>query len=105
MATKMIPGLPNYKKILLEKKPKKSGLSAIKATNANILFLFENGYPIQARPATGRVKKALFITQTMYPGFTVSYYSKPYTVVGWGYKSAEKLMVRLALAGHKVYNY
>ena len=43
----------------------------------------------------------VYIAQTSYPGFTVKLDKPPYTVLGYGYRKAEKLAIRLALKGHK----
>lgn len=57
MSTKLIIGLPNYEKVILEGKPSKKGKKWIKATNANIQLLFDGKNAIGAMPKTGKPKK------------------------------------------------
>lgn len=101
-----ITGLPAYPrgKIRLDKAPVKKGRCTRKTSNG-LTVLFENRYPIQVTNPKGK-RASVMIVETMYPGFTVRLYNKPYTVLGYGYRNAEKLAIRLAMRGHRnVYNY
>ena len=43
----------------------------------------------------------VIICQTEHPGFTVRYAKKPWRIISYGHRNAEKLAVRLVKKGHR----
>ena len=96
--TKMIPGLPRLPRIDIGKPPAKKGPSVRKG--AGLEFHFHNDYLMKVVNPKGKLPVVL-VGQSGRPGWTVSLYDKPYTQLGYGYRKADKLAVKLALRGHK----
>ncbi len=98
-ATKAITGLPDMpKNVRLDRPPAKKGSSTRRADS--IILEFFNGYLRTASNPKGHLAP-VYIAQTGYTGFTVRLDRSPYSVLGYGYRKAEKLAFRLALRGHK----
>lgn len=96
--TKKIVGLPAMPKLKMEKKPASRGASRVRA--GKLVLDFHNGMLMGVENPTGKLG-AVAIVQTAYPGFTVRSDKSPYSILGYGYRKAEKLAVRLAMRGHK----
>lgn len=100
MNIKGLPQLPARSKLLLDKKPSRKGKTSRYLLQLGLRLEYENGYLLEVRNLKGKLAKVA-IVETGRPGFTVRYYNRPYTTIGWGYRKAEPLAIRLALRGHK----
>lgn len=96
--TKIIPGLPRTPKVKLDKAPAKRGKST--QVWKGLRLTFSNGWLMEVSNPSGG-KAAVWVGQTAYPGFSVYLEKAPYTIIGYGYRHAEKLAIRLALRGHR----
>ena len=65
-----------------------------------LTFRFNNGWLMEVINPKGK-RAPVWVGQTAYPGFTVYLEKAPFTRLGYGYRRAERLAVRLALLGHK----
>ena len=99
----MIPGLPAMpsKDSLEGGPPAKRGTSV--RHHGGLKLIFNRGRLHRVENPKGKLPP-VYICQTAYPGFTVRLDQKPFTMLGYGYRKAENLAVRLALRGHKKVN-
>ena len=95
-----ITGLPTVGKVKLDRPPAQTGKSSRRALGGKLGLRFDNGWLTGVTNPRG-TKAPVYIAQTSHPGFTVRYDRAPFTLLGYGYRNAEKLAVRLALRGHK----
>lgn len=70
-------------------------------TKGNLTAYYENGWLVKIINSKGRLAP-VGISQTVRPGFTVSYDNPPYRQISWGHRNAEKLAVKLATKGHRI---
>jgi len=103
--SQMIKGLPRFlRKPALSKlrgtlkRPAKRGFSKRKILGMN--HVYHDGGLLSVSNPKGRLP-AVAIVEGYRPGFTVRLDNAPYTVLGYGFRNAERLAVRLALRGHK----
>ncbi len=103
MANGLIAGLPNFpprSKLATDKKPSARGKSTVRLVDLGLTLHYENRRLVEVWNLKGK-KPAVWIVDTSHPGFTVRLYNKPFTVLGWGYRNAERLAIRLAMMGYR----
>lgn len=98
--SKGISGLPRFPAAQFRevKQPPRKGTAV--RTVGSLSLTFMNGYLIGVVNSKGRLP-AVGIVETAHPGYTVRLDNAPYTMLGYGYRKASKLAIRLGLRGHK----
>jgi len=96
---KRIAGLPRAPNLELGRLHKVGGnLASLKAKG--LALKYRNNWLMEVLNSKGRLPP-VWIVQTGRPGFTVTTLKPPYKELGYGYRNAESLAVRLALKGHR----
>ncbi len=95
-----LPPTPERSKLKLDKRPEKRGISDRRLPALGLRLRFRNGILWMVGNPRGK-RVAVAVVETGLPGFTVRVDKPPFTILGSGFRKAEKLAVRLALRGHR----